>query len=383
MGVGGEGYAVKLTTQQADLQRGLSTVGRAVATRSTLPQTTHICLTAEAGRLRLAATNLEIAITSWVEAQVTSEGAITIPARLLSEFVASLPGAPIEFTVAARSRQAHLSCARNEATITGMDADDFPPIPTITDGDTIRLAPDALRDAIEHVVFAAATDDSRPILTGVFAKIEGGEVTLAAADGFRLSVYHLDIAESPDGPVEIIVPARAVQELGRLLADQEEPVVLQVNASRSTALFRLSDTQLTAQLIQGTFPSYGQLIPSEYQTRVTLDAGEFLREVRTAAVFARDGSGIVRLVASPADGGRVTISARAEEQGDHTGEMDATVEGDEAKIAFNSRYLQDVLQVLGGGQVVLETTGPSNPGVFRPAAAEHYVHVIMPMFVQW
>ena len=127
------------------------------------------------------------------------------------------------------------------------------------------------------------------------------------------------------------------------------------------------------------------MIPSEYQTRAVLEAGEFLREVRTAAVFARDGSGIVRLVVNPGDGepGRVTISARAEEQGDHQGDMDATVEGDESKIAFNSRYLQDVLQVLGAGQVALETTGPSNPGVFRPIGREDYVHVIMPMFVQW
>jgi DNA polymerase-3 subunit beta len=147
----------------------------------------------------------------------------------------------------------------------------------------------------------------------------------------------------------------------------------------------MANIELTAQLIQGTFPTYNQLIPSEYQTRAVVDAAEFLQEVRTAAVFARDGSGIVRLVVSPGTEGpgKVAIAARAEEQGDHQGEMDANVEGDEAKVAFNSRYLQDVLQVLGSGQVRLESTGPSNPGVFRPVGSENYVHVIMPMFVQW
>ena len=210
-------------------------------------------------------------------------------------------------------------------------------------------------------------------------------LTLAAADGFRLAVYHVATAEAPAETVEVIVPARALQELSRLLADRDEPVALEINGARSTALFRLSDVELTAQLIQGTFPAYNQLIPAGYQTRATLDAGEFLREVKTAAVFARDGSGIVRLqVSGGGEGsGKLTISARAEEQGDHQGEMDADVEGEEAKIAFNSRYLQDVLQVLGGGRLALESTGPSNPGVLRPEGSENYIHVIMPMFVQW
>ena len=376
---------MKLTTPQAELQRGLTTVGRAVALRSTLPQATHVYIATDNGRLKLAATNLEIAITCWLPADVADEGSITIPARLLTEFVASLPDTEINLTVAPRSRQVQIHCARNEATISGMDADDFPPIPTITDGDTVRLEPSALRTAVEHVVFAAATDDSRPVLTGVHMKIEDGLLTFAAADGFRLAVYTLDIAETLPETLEIIVPAKALQELSRLLAEENEPVGLHVNSARSRVMFRLSEVELTAQLIQGTFPTYGQLIPSEYQTRAVLEIGEFLREVRTAAVFARDGSGIVRLVVNPGDGepGRVTISARAEEQGDHQGDMDATVEGDESKIAFNSRYLQDVLQVLGAGQMALETTGPSNPGVFRPIGREDYVHVIMPMFVQW
>ena len=376
---------VRISTDQETLQRGLNVVARAVATRSTLPQTSHICIATDDGRLKLSATNLEIAITNWITASVEEEGAITIPSRLLTEFVASLPSAPITLSVAAGSKRAQIVCARNDATISGMDADDFPPIPTISDAQVIRLEPGALREAIEHVVFAAASDDSRPVLTGVHVKIAEDRLTLAAADGFRLAVFHVATAEAPAETVEVIVPARALQELSRLLADREEAVALEINGARSTALFRLSDVELTAQLIQGTFPAYNQLIPAEYQTRAILDAGEFLREVRTAAVFARDGSGIVRLEVSGAEDGpsTLTIRARAEEQGDHEGKMDAEVEGQAAKIAFNSRYLQDVLQVLGGGRMALESTGPSNPGVLRPEGNENYIHVIMPMFVQW
>ncbi len=375
---------MKLTVQQEALKRGLDIVGRAVASRPTLPQTSHVLLSAEEDRLKLAATNLQIALTSWVGARVEEPGAITIPARLLSEFVSSLPSAEIDFSVAARSRQAQIVCARNEASISGMDADDFPPIPSITEGDVIRLEPQALREAVDHVGFAAATDDSRPVLTGVQLKIEEGRLILAGADGFRLAVYHLDIAELLPEPIEIIVPARALQDLGRLLPEQDEPVLLQLNSARSQVLLKFSDIELTAQLIQGTFPSYQQLVPSEYQTRAIMDGGEFLREVKTAAVFARDGSGIVRVMLRPEDGGgRVSVSARADEQGEHEGQMDAAIEGEEGRIAFNNRYLQDVLQVLEKGKVRLETTGPSNPGVFRPDERENYVHVIMPMFVQW
>ena len=376
---------MRISTDQDTFQRGLNVVSRAVASRSTLPQTAHIHIATDGDKLKLAATNLEIAITNWIAAEVEEEGAITIPARLLTEFVGSLPAAPIALSVAPRSRQAQIVCARNEATISGMDAEDFPPIPTISDGQVIRLEPGALREAIEHVVFAAATDDSRPVLTGVHLKIAEDQLTLAAADGFRLAVYHVTTAEAPAETVEVIIPARALQELSRLLADREEPVALEINSARSTALFRLSDVELTAQLIQGTFPAYDQLIPKEYQTSAILDAGEFLREVRTAAVFARDGSGIVRLQLAAAESGpgKLTISARAEEQGDHEGTMDADVEGEDAKIAFNSRYLQDVLQVLGGGRLALQSNGPSNPGVLRPEGSDNYIHVIMPMFVQW
>ena len=376
---------MRISTDQETLQRGLSVVSRAVATRSTLPQTGHVCIATDGERLKLSATNLEIAITNWITATVEDEGAITIPARLLTDFVATLPNEKITLGVAARSKRAEITGARSETTISGMDADDFPPIPTISDAQVIRLEPSSLREAIEHVVFAAATDDSRPVLTGVHVKIAEDRLTLAAADGFRLAVFHVTTAEAPAETVEVIIPARALQELGRLLPDREDPVALEINAARSTALFRLSDVELTAQLIQGTFPAYDQLIPAQYQTRVILNAGDFLREVRTAAVFARDGSGIVRLESSgPEDGeGKLTIRARAEEQGDHEGNMDATIEGEAAKIAFNSRYLQDVLQVLDGRPVALESTGPSNPGVLRPEGSENYIHVIMPMFVQW
>ena len=377
---------MKLSCLQENLARGLGIVGRAVATRSTLPITGHVLIASDGGRLKLSATNLEIALTCWIGAQIEEEGAITIPARLLTDFVNSLPPEKIDMTLPARSRQLRLVCARNEATIGGMDADDFPPIPRVEGGEGLALDPKILHKAITQVVFAAATDDSRPVLTGVHTLMEGAELTLAAADGFRLSVHHLPLGQSVAERTEVIIPARALAEVNRLLADEEEPVQMMLNANRTQALFRLKNVEMVAQLIQGTFPNYSQLIPSGHTSKATVGVADFLRETRIASIFARDGSGIVRLVMTPGEEltpGKMAISARAEEIGDNLGEIDAVIEGEEAKIAFNGKYLQDVLAVLEEGQVALETTNPSSPGVLRPVGEDNYVHVVMPMFVQW
>ena len=377
---------MKLSCLQENLARGLGIVGRAVATRSTLPITGHVLIASDGGRLKLSATNLEIALTCWIGAQIEEEGAITIPARLLTDFVNSLPPERIDMTLPARSRQLRLVCARNEATIGGMDADDFPPIPRVEGGEGLALDSKVLHTAITQVVFAAATDDSRPVLTGVHTLMEDTELTLAAADGFRLSVHHLPLGQSVAERTEVIIPARALAEVNRLLADEEEPVQIMLNANRTQALFRLKNVEMVAQLIQGTFPNYSQLIPSGHTSKATVAVADFLRETRIASIFARDGSGIVRLQFAAGDEltpGKMSISARAEEIGDNLGEIDAVVEGEEAKIAFNGKYLQDVLAVLENGQVALETTSPSSPGVLRPVGVENYVHVVMPMFVQW
>jgi len=377
---------MKISSLQENLAKGLSLVGRAVAVRSTLPQASHVLLASDEGRLKLVATNLEIAITCWIGAQVEEEGAVTVPARLLTDFVTSLPSERIDLAVAPRTRQLALSCARNEASIAGMDAADFPPVPSVDEGFRLKLDPKSLRTAVEHVEFAAAADDTRPVLTGIHTVLEGSEITLAAADGFRLAVYKLALDQEVPEKVEMIVPARAMREVMRLLAEEEEPLELALNAARSQVLFRLKSVEMVATLIQGTFPNYSQLIPSSYTTRAVIDMRQFLQETRIAAIFARDGSGIVRIQLQPGEDvapGKMIVSARAEEIGEHRGEMDVKIEGEASKVAFNSKYLQDVLQVLDCSQVALETSTSSSPGVIRPVGAENYVHVVMPMFVQW
>lgn len=378
---------MKLSCLQENLSKGLNIVGRAVATRTTLPITNNVLLATDRSQLKLSATNLEIAISCWIGAKIDSEGSITVPARLLNEFVNSLPAEKIDISLAPKGRALEFKCARYDARISGMDADDFPPIPEVKSGQKVKLEPDVLRQAITKVAFAAAVEDSRPVLTGVLMEFDGEHVTMVAADGFRLAVQKAKVASKVQESFTVIVPARALQELGRLLADQNEPVEITISANKSQILFLMKNVELVSQLIQGTFPNYKQLIPANSVTKTTVDVGEFLKATKAAAIFAKDASGIIRLQVTPAEGGkdgaRMNISARSEEIGDNHTDIDASVVGDASKVAFNSRYLVEVLAVLEKGKIILETNSPSSPGVIKQEGKDEYTHVVMPMFVQW
>jgi DNA polymerase III subunit beta len=377
---------MKLSCLQENLSKGLGIVGRAVATKTTLPTTQNVLIATDQSQLKLSATNLEMAISCWVGAKVEEDGAITIPARLLTEFINSLP-TDDKVAMALSGNTLELKCGRYQARINGIAAGEFPPIPQITDGISTTIESEALRHGITHVGFAAATEESRPVLTGVHTEFEESKLTLAAADGFRLAVHYTSVLSPVKEKTAVIVPARALNELGRFAIDHEDPVEITVNKQKSQVMFKLKNIEMVSQIIQGTFPNYSQLIPQSYETRAVIDVAEFLRATRMSSIFARDGSGIVRLIITPSENdaaaGKVAVSARAEEIGDNVGEVDALVDGNDAKIAFNARYLTDVLGVLRQSQVALETTTPSSPGVIRPVGVDNYVHVVMPMFVQW
>jgi len=375
---------MKLSCLQENLSKGLSIIGRAVATRTTLPITQNVLIVTDQSQLKLAATNLEIAISCWVGAKIESEGSITVPARVFSEFITSLPSDVISMNL--KHHTLELKCGRYEARINGLDAADFPPIPQVGDGFQTKVQADELKHAITQVAFAAATEESRPVLTGVQTEFDGSKLTLAAADGFRLAVHRANLLEPVKEKVAMIIPAKALNELNRLMTESDEKVDITLNAQKSQVLFRVKNIEMVSQLIQGTFPNYSQLIPQTYGTKARIEVSEFLRAIKMASIFARDGSGIARVIITPGatpEAGKVTISARADEIGDNVGEIDALVDGEASKIAFNAKYLSDVLSIVKQAQVSLEVTTPSNPGVIRPVGVDNYDHVVMPMFVQW
>jgi DNA polymerase III subunit beta len=375
---------MKLSCLQENLNKGLGIIGRAVASRTTLPITQNVLITTDQSQLKLAATNLEIAISCWIGAKIENEGSITIPARVLTEFVGSLPSDIISLDL--KHHTLELKCGRYEARINGLDAADFPPIPQVGDDFSTKVKAEDLKLAISQVAFAAATEESRPVLTGVQTEFEGSKLTMAAADGFRLAVHRANLIEPVKEKVAMIIPAKAYHELNRLMGNDDQEIEIMLNSQKSQVLFKLKGIEMVSQLIQGNFPNYSQLIPQTYGTKARIDVAEFLRAIKMAAIFARDGSGIARVIVTPGatvEAGKITISARADEIGDNIGEIDALVDGEAAKIAFNARYLADVLSVVKQAQVSLEVSTPSNPGVIRPVGTDNYDHVVMPMFVQW
>lgn len=399
---------MRVSCLQENLAKGLSIVGRAVSTRSTLPVLGNILLEARNNQLRLAATNFEISVSCWIGAKVEEEGAITVPARLLTDFVNSLPAERIDMALTVRTQTLELQCARFSATMRGIDAAEFPIIATMSsdseaddtpkvEGTAIALETAGLRKMIDQVIFAASSDESRPTLTGVEVRFQEDRLSMAATDGYRLSVRSvpLDVPATNDD-MTVIIPAKSLGELARISndADEEQPVHVLVTEERNQILFQVFGkddakgnyrrVELVSQLIDARYPDYRAIIPDHYDTRTVIATEQFLKAVRVAILFARDNANIIKLSLAPGNGsneGQLRLSASSNEMGDSVNDIDADVQGNELEIAFNARYLIDVLSQIDQPQVILETTLPTRPGAIRPVGmgTEEFLHVVMPM----
>jgi DNA polymerase III subunit beta len=372
---------------QENLQRALAQVSRAVATKTTMPILGNVLIATDDARLKISATNLEIGITTWIDAGVTEPGALTVDARLLAEFVNTLPaGQNVNLRVERGKYTLQVQCGRDKAGINGLDPDDFPNFPTV-DGDAViaEVDPRQLKEMIGQVEFAAAADDSRPVLAGVLARFEEGALTLAAADGFRLAVRSGPLLAPVESKLDIIVPARAMRELARVIGDRSEPIRLAITPNRSQLLVRVDDAEFLSRLIDGAFPDYRQIVPREFATTLDVARDGVLNAVRRASYFARDNNDVVRFDIKAGEEefmpGTVEVSANAAERGSSQSFVDASVAGPEMQIAFNARYLSDVLGVLKTPTVMLGMNGPNQAGVVRAAGSDEYTHVIMPMVI--
>lgn len=375
---------MKVSCLQENLAKGLALVSRAVATRSTLPVLSNILIATDQSRLKLSATNLEVGINCWIGAKIEREGATTVPARILSDLVNSLPPERIDLELITRTQTLNIKSGRFEANVKGIDAQEFPLIMVPEEDNRIHVNADLLRQVIDQVAFAAATEETRPVLTGVLADMANDKLTFVGADGYRLSIRSIALEAGPQQPLSVIIPARSLQELRRVSTETDKPVEILVAPNRSQIFFHMPDVDLVSQLVEGTFPDYRQIIPSTHSTRTTLNTADLLKAVRTAFIFARDTNNITRMQIVPnreVGIGRVIISATSAEHGDNVSEIDATIEGAALDIAFNARYLIEVLSVIDTAQVSLETRDPASPGVIRPVGGGDFLHIIMPMHI--
>ena len=377
---------MKIICKQQDLSRGLSAVSHAVSSRSTLPILANILLATDHGRLKLSATNLEIGINCWVEAQIVEEGTTTIPAKLITDFVSSLPQASVEMTMPADSNTLNIKSLRSSANIKGMDSAEFPQIPSNEGGEVpVLLDAPQLKEMIEQVAFAAADDDSRPVLTGALVQVSDEKITFAAADSFRLAVRVADLPGDDHPRGDILIPARTLTELARILP-AEGPVEMIVTPNRSQVLFHTPSLDLVSRLIEGTFPPFRNIIPKESTTRAVVETKEFAAAVKSSALFARDSSNIARVKINTTgeDGqetGSITIEATAEDLGDNVSTVNAAVDGPELQVIFNVKYLADVLASIGTPEVALEASSANKPGVIKPVGPNDHTYVIMPMHI--
>jgi DNA polymerase III subunit beta len=374
--------AMKVSVLQENLAHGLSIVSRAVSPRSTLPVLANVLLATDEGRLRLSATNLELGITCWIGAKIEEEGSTTVPARTFTDLVGTLPNERVEMSLNVRTQTLNVRCASSNTDIKGIDAQEFPPLPAPDLANGIQLNVADLKDMIQQVVFAASSDEARPILTGVLLAVQGDKIMLQAADGFRLSVRKADLSSPVGRPIRSVIPARALGELARIASDGDQTITMVIPPGRGQAIFRMKDIELVSQLIEGSFPDLEQVIPRSYQTRTILSTSAFLKACKQAEIFAREGSNIARI--NIAQGGElqpgsVEITGQSDEKGYNEARVDATIEGPNIIIAFNVRYLLEVLDVVKTPNVALETTSDTSPGVIKPVGEDGFLHVIMPM----
>ncbi len=375
---------MRVSVLQENLAKGLGIVSRAVESRPTLPVLGHVLLATEDSRLRLSAMDmgLGMSITCWIGARVEQPGAITLPARTLADLVNNLAPERVDLTLDLATLTVNVRCGATVSNIKGIDAGEFPLVP---DGgaDDVVLAGAALKEMIHHTAFAAAKEDNRPILTGVYIEINGSTLTMAAADGYRLAVRTTELERAFSAPFSMVVPARALAEVGRIISEDDDEVSITLPGDREVALFNMKNALVSAQVLAGKFPDFTAIIPRSYSTETVLYTSDLLRACKRAEIFARDSAGSAQFVVKPpqaaGEPGEVVLVGRSSERGDNTGMLDATVEGEPLDISFNIRYLIDVLNVISDEKVVFQSSGPANPGVIRPLDRGDFVHVIMPM----
>lgn len=361
---------MQLQVTQENLHKALSIVARVANTRGTLPVLANVLIKTVNNRLSIAATNLDIAITQYIGAKVTQDGSITVPARLMQDFVSSLPSGAIDLKL--EDLKLHISTNQYQSVINGVTADEFPVMPVISNGQSWTIPAQMLKKSLQQVVMAASTDEARPVLTGIFVHTMDGRLYMAATDSYRLAEKNLMPC---DQDISLLVPVSAMQDLLRIVNDTEEDVYVTYNDQQ--VLFRVGDIELVARLIDGKYPPYRNLIPTAFTTSALLKRADLLNVTKVSSLFARESAGSITIEVDELKQ-QLSIRSIASQLGENTATAAAQVDGS-GEITLNSRYLLDVLHVFGGDEIGFNFNGKLEPIVLRDPAVDDYVHLIMPL----
>jgi DNA polymerase-3 subunit beta len=361
---------MKLQVTQENLNHALNSVARVANSRGTLPILANVLIKTSNNRLSLSATNLDIAITHYIGAKVSDEGSITVPARLMQDFVGSLPEGVIELDL--QETKLHVTTDKYQSVVNGIMADDFPVMPAISTGKKWSLGAVQFKKALQQVVFAASNDETRPVLTGILLHTVGGELTMAATDSYRLAEKQLSKSKED---VRLLVPASAMQDLLRVLPDTDDQI--KITHDDQQVLFQVGDIELVTRLLDGKYPDYQKLIPKSFAAKATLKRADLINVTKVSSLFARESAGSVTIELDE-DAKQLSIRSVASQLGENTATAEAKVKGS-GSITLNSRYLLDALQALGGEDVVFGFNGKLEPTLLHDQASGDYRHIIMPL----
>ncbi len=359
---------MKLQVTQPNLAKALNSVARVATNRATLPILSNVLIKTANNRLSLSATNLDIAITHTVGSKIEKEGSLTVPARLMQDFVNNLPDSTLKLED--KDVKLEISTEKYQSTINGIPAEDFPVMPAIKAGNSWKTTAGELKKVLQKVTFAASADDARPVLTGVYFHSEGGKLTVAATDSYRLA--ELKVGPSKND-VTFLLPHSAASDLLRILTDESQE--LTITHDEQQVSFATEDITLVARLIEGNYPDYQKLIPKKFETVAKLSREEFVNITKVSSLFARESAGSITITASE---GQISINAVASQVGENTASADANVEGS-GDVTLNSRYLVDALNAFDGDQIEFCFNGKLEPCVLRSPNDAGYTHLIMPL----
>ena len=384
---------MKVVCSQSELNSALQLVSRAVATRPTHPVLANVLLTADAGSNRLSLTgfDLSLGIQTSLAASVDTSGAITLPARLLGEIVSRLSSdSPVTLAVDDSGEQVQLTSLSGSYQMRGMSADDYPDLPMVESGMTLKLQPERLVQALKGTLFASSADEAKQLLTGVHLKFNQRALEAAATDGHRLAVLNVEDALQDaavtdavdDEGFDVTLPSRSLREVERLMASwrSDEPVSL--FCDRGQVVFLAADQMVTSRTLEGTYPNYGQLIPDGFTRTFGMDRRALIAALERIAVLADQHNNVVKFSSQPEDG-VVQISADAQDVGSGSESLPSNLEGDAMQIAFNVRYLLDGLKAMGSDRIVLHCNAPTTPAVLRSEeASDAFTYLVMPVQIR-
>ena len=364
---------MKLVCTKENLKRGLFVVSRVVGSGNPLQVLNNILIKTDSGRIKLSSTNLEIGINTWVGGKVEKEGSLTVPARLINEYINNLPSEKVTLE-STENNTLNLESENYHTNIKGLSAEDFPLIPQVVDEPFAKIDSGELKQALSETIWASATNETQPEISGIFMAFEEDKLRIAATDRYRLAERTVQLKGEVSGVKEVIIPSRTVSEVYKILGGVTGEV--EIYFSESQVLFKFEDTELISRLIDGHYPDYRQIIPKEFKTETEVEREEFIHALKAAALFVPDSNNVTVQV-TPGTG--ITVTASSVGAGENTTQIKAKVTGEENSAVFNYRYLLDCLNNLSEPQVKFKTINDSSPAAIVPVKRDNYTYIVMPI----